>query len=109
MKATIKLSELLKKLSVKSKKHNTQTLPSSETFDVKVDYANSNDQTKQQAVKDDGGSEERQTWDSPMEFLMSCKVESAEFVRMSPCRPWRSLGTPEQIMAIHGNLMAGST
>jgi len=72
MKSTIKLSELLKKIFLKSKKHNTQTLPSSETLDVKVDYSNSNDQTKQDAAIDDGGSEDRQTWDSPMEFLMSC-------------------------------------
>ena len=72
MKSTIKLSELLKKLFVKSKKQNTETLPSSATFDVKVDYANGNDQTKQEEAKDDGGGEDRQTWDSPMEFLMSC-------------------------------------
>lgn len=76
MKTRIQLSELLTNFT-KSDQHIPNKLPQDDKSQMQEDSSviddNANDNhTKQLGAKDADDNKERQTWDNPMEFLMSC-------------------------------------
>ena len=72
MKTRIQLSELLANLFTKSDNHIPNKLPQDEETAAVIDDNANDNHTKPLAAKEADDSQERQTWDNPMEFLMSC-------------------------------------